>query len=42
MRARTIDDVEEMLWVLQDEIRRSEEARYDCHCRSENPVKSPV
>ena len=29
MRARTIDDVEEMLWVLQDEIRRSEEARYD-------------
>lgn len=29
MRATTIDDVEEMLWVLQDEIRRSEEARYD-------------
>ena len=29
MRAKTIDDVEEMLWVLQDEIRRSEEARYD-------------
>ncbi|MBV8278415.1 MAG: transposase, partial [Verrucomicrobia bacterium] len=24
-----IDDAEEMLWVLQDEIRRSEEARYD-------------
>ena len=29
MRAKTIDDVGEMLWVLQDEIRRSEEARYD-------------
>jgi transposase len=29
MRATRIDDVEEMLWVLQDEIRRSEEARYD-------------
>ena len=29
MRATTIDDAEEMLWVLQDEIRRSEEARYD-------------
>src|SRR6201993_5329130 len=29
MRAVNIDDAEEMLWVLQDEIRRSEEARYD-------------
>jgi hypothetical protein len=29
MRARAIDDAEEMLRVLQDEIRRSEEARYD-------------
>ena len=29
MRAVKIDDAEEMLWVLQDEIRRSEEARYD-------------
>jgi transposase len=29
MRAVKIDDAQEMLWVLQDEIRRSEEARYD-------------
>jgi transposase len=29
MRVVEIDDAEEMLWVLQDEIRRSEEARYD-------------
>jgi len=29
MRAITIEDAEEMLLVLQDEIRRSEEARYD-------------
>ena len=29
MRAVKIDDAKEMLWVLQDEIRRSEEARYD-------------
>jgi len=29
MRAVKIDDAEEMLWVVQDEIRRSEEARYD-------------
>ena len=29
MRAIAIEDAEEMLLVLQDEIRRSEEARYD-------------
>ena len=29
MRAITIEDAAEMLLVLQDEIRRSEEARYD-------------
>ena len=29
MRAKAIEDAEEMLLVLQDEIRRSEEARYD-------------
>jgi len=29
MRAKTIDDVEQMLSVLQNEIRRSAEARYD-------------
>jgi transposase len=29
VRVVKIDDAQEMLWVLQDEIRRSEEARYD-------------